>query len=174
MEREYTVFNELLQQEWRKLNNEFDKLNEKAEFLNGHKQLLEKFDSLLVENDKLREENEALNEEIDKQKQRIEEMEMKMNEMSKLSTGMAKKASQNDFEKTLRTFLNYSKRKAMSKREVAKTVIMELLNSSKIEISDDVLDLLNHLDDEQPEPKVMNVQGNYNDVHDNGEVKIKD
>ena len=29
------------------------------------------------------------------------------------------------------------------------------------------------LDDEQTEPKVVNVTGNYNDVHDNGEVKFK-
>ena len=60
----------------------------------------------------------------------------------------------------------------MSKREAAKTVIMELLSSAKIEISDDVLELLDHLDDEQTEPKVVNVTGNYNDVHDNGEVKV--
>lgn len=101
-------------------------------------------------------------------------MEMKLAEMTKLSAGMAKKASQNDMEKMLRIFLNTSKRKTMSKREAAKTVILELLNIAKIEISDDVLELLDHLDDEQPDPKVANVGdgGQYNDIHDNGGVSL--
>lgn len=118
-------------------------------------------------------ENQSLQQQLAEEKQQRAELEMKMNEMSKLSAGMAKKASQNDLEKALRIFLNTSRRKTMSKREAAKTVIMELLSSAKIDISDDVLELLNHLDDEQAEPKIVNVSGNYNDVHDNGEVKLK-
>ena len=35
------------------------------------------------------------------------------------------------------------------------------------------LELLEHLDDEQSEPKVVNVAGNYNDIHDNGTVNQK-
>ena len=136
-------------------------------------EMLDLIDKLTKKNEEQEEEIESLQQQLADEKRQRTEMETKMNEMSKLSAGMAKKASQNDFEKALRIFLNTSKRKTMSKREAAKTVIMELLNSAKIEISDDVLELLDHLDDEQTEPKVVNVTGNYNDVHDNGEVKFK-
>ena len=136
-------------------------------------EMLDLIDKLTKKNEELEEEIGSLQQQLADEKRQRAEMEMKMNEMSKLSAGMAKKASQNDFEKALRIFLNTSKRKTMSKREAAKTVIMELLSSAKIEISDDVLELLDHLDDEQTEPKVVNVQGNYNDVHGNGEVKFK-
>ena len=136
-------------------------------------EMLDLIDKLTKKNEELEEEIESLQQQLADEKRQRTEMETKMNEMSKLSAGMAKKASQNDFEKALRIFLNTSKRKTMSKREAAKTVIMELLSSAKIEISDDVLELLDHLDDEQTEPKVVNVTGNYNDVHDNGEVKFK-
>ena len=88
---------------------------------------------------------------------------MKMAEMSKLSAGVAKKTSQDDFEKALRIFLNISKRKTVTKREAAKTVITEMLTSAK----------LDHLDDDQSEAKVVNVHGNYNDFHDNGTVNQK-
>ena len=136
-------------------------------------EMLDLIDKLTKKNEELEEEIGSLQQQLADEKRQRTEMETKMNEMSKLSAGMAKKASQNDFEKALRIFLNTSKRKTMSKREAAKTVIMELLSSAKIEISDDVLELLDHLDDEQTEPKVVNVQGNYKDVHDNGEVKFK-
>ena len=136
-------------------------------------EMLDLIDKLTKKNEELEEEIGSLQQQLADEKRQRTEMETKMNEMSKLSAGMAKKASQNDFEKALRIFLNTSKRKTMSKREAAKTVIMELLSSAKIEISDDVLELLDHLDDEQTEPKVVNVTGNYNDVHDNGEVKFK-
>ena len=35
------------------------------------------------------------------------------------------------------------------------------------------MEVLNHFDDEQPEAKVMNVQGDYNDIHNNGTVNNK-
>ena len=96
---------------------------------------------------------------------------MKMKEMSKLSAGVAKKASQDDLAKALRIYLNISKRKTVSKREAAKMVITEMLNSAKLELPEDIMEMLDHLDDEQTEAKVVNVNGNYNDIHDNGEVK---
>lgn len=100
-------------------------------------------------------------------------METKLNEMSKLSAGVAKKTSQDDLVKALRIYLNISKRKTQGKREAAKTVIMEMLTSAKLELPDDIMEMLDHLDDEQPDPKVVNVAGNYNDIHDNGTVNQK-
>ena len=83
---------------------------------------------------------------------------------------VAKKASQDDLQKALRIFLNISKRKMIGKREVAKTIITEMITSAKLTLPDDIMDMLDHLDDEHPEAKVVNVAGNYNDIHDNGNV----
>ena len=152
---------------------------QRDEFIDGvaqmeeYLEMLDLIDKLTKKNEKLEEEMESLQQQLADEKRQRAEMDMKMNEMSKLSAGMAKKASQEVFEKALRNYLGISKRKTMGRREAAKTVIMELLSSAKIEISDDVLELLDHLDDEQTEPKVVNVTGNYNDVHDNGGVTVK-
>lgn len=108
---------------------------------------------------KLASENESLKELLQEEKRQKAELEMKMNEMSKLSAGMAKKASQDDLSKALRTYLNTSKRKTQSKREAAKTVFMEMLMSAKLELPDDIMELLEHLDDEQAENStVVNVE----------------
>ena len=74
--------------------------------------------------------------------------------------------------KAVRTYLNTSKRKTLAKREAAKMVITELFVSAKVELPDDILDMLDHLDDEQMEPKVISVTGNYNEVHDNTSVTL--
>ena len=72
----------------------------------------------------------------------------------------------------LRSYLKTSKRKTLAKREAAKMVITELFVSAKVELPDDILDMLDHLDDEQMEPKVISVTGNYNEVHDNTSVTL--
>ena len=43
---------------------------------------------------------------------------------------------------------------------------------AKVELPDDILDMLDHLDDEQTEPKVVSVSGNYNEIHDNTSVTL--
>jgi len=53
-------------------------------------------------------------------------------------------------------------------------VITELFTSAQLPFPDDIVDSLSHLDDEQTEPRVVNVTGNYNDIHDNGSVGIND
>ena len=173
METNYLEIKEMARETRREIECERDEYITKVGQMDGYLQMLDATEKLIGENARQQEEIESLQQQLADEKRQRAEMEMKMNEMSKLSAGMAKKASQNDFEKALRIFLNTSKRKTMSKREAAKTVIMELLSSAKIEISDDVLELLDHLDDEQSEPKVVNVQGNYNDIHDNGTVNQK-
>ena len=72
----------------------------------------------------------------------------------------------------VRSYLNTSKRKTLAKREAAKTVITELFAAAKVMLPEDIMDTLDHLDDEQVEPKVVNVAGNYNDIHDNSKVEL--
>ena len=99
---------------------------------------------------------------------------MRLSELNKLTAGVAKKSSQNDMIKAMRSYLNTSKRKTLGKREAAKMVFTELFTSAKLDLPEDIMDLLEHLDDEQAEPKVVNVEGNYNDIHDNGNVGLND
>lgn len=172
METNEIDYKELARDARKELDNEFDRLNERAGRLKEYQALLDGMESLLAANRKLQEENEALRQQLEEERRLRAEIEMKLNEMSKLSAGVARKTAQDDLFKALRIYLNISKRKTLSKREAAKTVITEMLTSAKIDLPEDILELLDHLDDEQPDPKVVNVAGNYNDVHDNGEVKV--
>lgn len=122
----------------------------------------------------LQEQMQNLTAEIKEKDKKIAQLETQLNEMSKLSAGVAKKSSQDDVLKAIRTYLNISKRKTLSKREAAKTVLMDLFTSTRLDLPDDIKELLTYLDDEQPEAKVVNVQGNYNDIHDNGTVNNKE
>ena len=56
-----------------------------------------------------------------------------------------------DLLRALRTYINKSKRKRLSKRETAKMVVMELVNTVKITLPDDLSEALDSLDDEQME-----------------------
>ena len=163
------------------IQRERDNLMEQGERLKKFKQVLETVDLVFkekerirIENERLKEKNIMLEEELYAAKAKFRRAEMQKNEMSKLSAGVAKKSSQDDVLKAMRTYLNISKRKTLSKREAAKTVFMDLFTSTKLDLPDDIKELLTYLDDEQAEPKVVNVAGNYNDIHDNGTVNNKD
>ena len=141
------------------------------------KQLEEKqdeIDSLNEEIDKLQAEKDTLRHQMLEEKERRLSSETKLSELGKLSAGVAKNSSQDDMIKAMRTYINISKRKAQSKRDAAKMVFMEMLASAKLELPNDIMDSLEHLDDDQGEQKVVNVTGNYNDVHDNGNVDLKE
>lgn len=131
-------------------------------------------------NVELQEKNKSQQDEIERltrqladEKKQREELEMKLAELSKLSAGMAKKASEEAMLKALRTYANTSKRKTVDKRTFAKTAILELANVNGLMLPDDLAATIEALDDEQPDPKVVNVAGNYNDIHDNGTVNQK-
>lgn len=126
------------------------KLKEESE---SQRQQLEEKERLLAEKDRQIEEYKRQLEEKDRQ---IEAKDRQLAEMNKLSAGMAKKSTQDDFEKNLRTYLNISKRKIASKREAAKTVITELLATAKLDVSDDIKELLDHLDDESEKTQIQN------------------
>lgn len=154
-------YNELVNDANRALARERERITAEAEQVNAMQRVMDAAGELISKNEKLTRELEMQKAEVDmlharlqEEKREREELEMKMAEMSKLSAGVAKKASQDDLQKALRIFLNTSKRKTQAKREAAKTVITDMLTSAKIDVPDDILELLDHLDDEQTEAKV--------------------
>jgi len=136
----------------------------------------------LEELEDLAKENEMLRAQLEQERAQRAELEMHLAELSKLSAGVAKKAKQEELLKALRTYINISKRKTLSKRVAVKGMILELASAIGIVFPEDMVATLEALDDEQSEPKVM-VQGNvmmnaptFNgpmyDVHGNEEVKL--
>ena len=151
----------------RELKHEKEHLSEKEKQIDDFLSGLDAIDGLISEFD-------DLNEKLDEEKEQRQALEMRLSELNKLTAGVAKKSSQNDMIKAMRSYLNTSKRKTLGKREAAKMVFTELFTSAKLDLPEDIMDLLEHLDDEQAEPKVVNVEGNYNDIHDNGNVGLND
>ena len=149
----------------RALEDEREHLSEKERQINDYLRALEVMDGLIVEVD-------DLSDMLEEEKERSHALEVKLSELNKLTAGVAKKSPQDDMIKAIRTYLNTSKRKTLSKREAAKMVLTELFTSAKLDLPEDILDLLEHLDDEQADPKVVNVTGNYNDIHNNGSVDM--
>lgn len=134
----------------------------------------DEIDNLKDEIDKVQSDNDVLRQQLLDEKERRLSSQTKLSELSKLSAGVAKKSSQDELIKAMRSYLNISRRKTQGKREAAKMVFMEMFTSAKLELPDDIMESLDHLDDDQDDPKVVNVTGNYNDVHDNGRVDLKE
>ena len=134
----------------------------------------DEIDNLKDEIDKVQSDNDALRQQLLDEKERRLSSQTKLSELSKLTAGVAKKSSQDELIKAMRSYLNISRRKTQGKREAAKMVFMEMFTSAKLELPDDILESLDHLDDDQDDLKVVNVTGNYNDVHDNGRVDLKE
>ena len=150
-----TDFEEQLRDARREVERERELLMEKMEAQENYLRVLETCDEYAKENDALIEENEQLNEEVENLRQQLHEKETRLSELQKLSAGVAKKSSLEVVEKAVRTYLNTSKRKTLSKREAAKTVLLELVTSAKLELSEDLMEQLNHFDDENPEPQIV-------------------
>ena len=74
---------------------------------------------------------------------------MRLKELGQLSAGVAKKSSADDVSKAIRIYLNTSKRKTQSKREAAKTVLLELITAAKLDMAEDIMEMLSHFDDEE-------------------------
>ena len=158
MNTNFIDFSEQAQDARRALERERDRLTERLEQMDGFLKMMDATDELLSEIEDLKADNDWLREQLAEEKKLRAEQEMKMTEMSKLSAGMAKKASQDDLLKALRIYLNSSKRKSPSKREAAKMVFTELFTSAKLDLPDDIMEMLAHLDDEQAEsPAVTTV-----------------
>ena len=165
----------------RLLDREIERLEEKHEQLQDYSRWMEATDELIAENERLRDELRKALADADWARLQWQEerevrkaLEVKLSELNKLSAGVARKSAIDSILKVVRNYLNTSKRKTLAKREAAKTVITELFATAKVVLPEDIMDTLDHLDDEQVEPKVVNVAGNYTDVHDNGKVELND
>lgn len=152
----------------------YEEIVEQAEQFGELCKVLEGVDVLLQDKENLRSEIDDLRAELDEERKQRAELEMKLNEMSKLSAGVAKKAPEDDLVKALQTYANRSKRKTADKRTFAKSAILEIANANGLLLPEDLRTTIESLDDEQAEPKVVNVAGNYNDIHDNKAVKMKE
>lgn len=139
----------------RDIERDRERLAEKMERMDYYRKALDITDELLQEAEALKTENETLREQLSAEKKLRAEQEVKMAEMSKLSAGMAKKTSQDDLFKAMRSYLNISKRKSPGKREAAKMVFTELFTSAKLDLPEDIREMLDHLDDEQAEAKIV-------------------
>lgn len=156
----------------RALERERESLMERAEQLDSYLRVLDQIDMVLKENSQLKEDYDDLMQQLNDERQQRAELEMKLMEMGKLSTSMAQKASEENVLKALRTYVNRSKRKTADKRAFAKYATLEIANVNGLDLPEDLKAAIESLDDEQTEPKVVTVQGNYNDIHDNGVARV--
>ena len=136
---------------------------------------------VLDDNMQLRQQVAEQNEKIEKHVETVNQLteknavlEMKLSEMTKLSGDVDKKSSQEGLQRAVRTFVNKSKHKRIEKRTAVKELLLELANANSIVFPEDLAATIDALDDEQSEAKVVNVTGNYNDIHDNGSVGLKE
>jgi len=151
MNTNYFELKELLRNARRALEQERDEIQsfaKKVEQMDTFLQLLNARDGLLSEHERLQEETDSL-------RAQLQEREVQLSELRKLTTGMAKKSSEEDLQKALRTYFNTSKRKTIGKRVAVKTVITEFISTMKITLPDDLAEALEHLDDEQGEPQIV-------------------
>ena len=167
-------FTELARDARRALEREREEMMERAGQLDAHLQVLDEMEAVLKENTRLTEENVGLQQQINDEKLLRSELEMKLMEMNKLTTGMAKKASEDNLLKALRTYVNRSKRKTADKRAFAKSATLEIANANGLDLPEDLKAAIESLDDDtEPAPStVVNVQAGatFNDIHDNGKV----
>ena len=111
--------------------------------------VLESTQGLLDEIDRLNSDNEALRQDVDELNRQLLDKDTQLKELGKLSAGVAKKSSADDVAKAIRIYLNTSKRKTQSKREAAKIVLLELITAAKLEMAEDIMEMLSHFDDEE-------------------------
>ena len=139
----------------RELERRLERMREEEKEVDNYLMAIEVARKLMSENEKQTSEIESLREQLQEEKRLRAEMEMKMAEMSKLSAGMAKKSSEEDLLKALRTYANRSKRKTLDKRTFAKSAILEIANVNNLTLPEDLATTVESLDDEQAEPKIV-------------------
>ena len=139
----------------RELEYELEHLREKGKQIENYRLAIDMARKLTEEKEKQSAEIESLSQQLQEEKRLRAELEMKMAEMSKLSAGMAKKASEEDVLKVLRTYANRSKRKTLDKRTFAKSAILEIANANNLILPEELATTVESLDDEQAEPKIV-------------------
>lgn len=153
------------------LEQERERITEWAERMEGFLRVAEVLEEVVAENESLRAENETLRVQWQEERDRSIKREMQLKEMSKMTASVAGKASQDELLKAIKVFVNKSKRKKLDKRMLVKEMVLELANANSLVLPKELAATIDSLDDEQPEAKVLNVAGNYNDIHDNGTVE---
>ena len=158
----------------RLIGHKREQMEEEARMWNDFQQLTDSVEEFRRENEVLQEENTQLQDQLTEERNARAVVEMRLSELTKLTDGVAKKSSDEGLIKALRNFTNNSKRKKLEKRMAVKEMIQELVLSCGVTLPQDLADSIQSLDDEQQEaPRVVNVSGNYNDIHDNNKVDIK-
>lgn len=146
---------EELREAKRNMYRERERLQEQINMQNSYLKFYEQYEYMVERVERLESELEQQVAENDILHQQLDDKDMKLNEMSKFSVNMAKKSSQEGLEKAFRIYLNTSKRKTQAKREVARAQLLDFITTAKLEMPEDIMDQLNHLDDEQPESAPM-------------------
>jgi predicted RNase H-like nuclease (RuvC/YqgF family) len=155
MEINGTDIAEQVREARRLMGRERERLQEQIDTHNIYLKLLDQYESLQVENERLKNELEQQRAENSSLHQQLDDKDMKLNELGKFSVNVAKKSSQEGLEKAFRIYINTSKRKTQAKREVARLQLLDFIATAKLEMPEDIMELLNHLDDEQPESAPM-------------------
>ena len=146
---------EELREAKRNLYRERERLQEQIDIQNSYLKFYEQYEYMVERVERLESELEQQVAENDILHQQLDDKDMKLNEMSKFSVNMAKKSSQEGLEKAFRIYLNTSKRKTQAKREVARAQLLDFITTAKLEMPEDIMEQLDHLDDEQPESAPM-------------------
>ena len=141
--------NEAAREMYRQLQSELERKANEAEELKIQMRVVEAKQELLEGIERLKAENESQRQEIDRLNEQIHDRDMRLKELGQLSAGVAKKSSADDVSKAIRIYLNTSKRKTQSKREAAKTVLLELITAAKLDMAEDIMEMLSHFDDEE-------------------------
>ena len=170
MENVLPQFEDWLSEARHELDREEEKLTEKAEQLKDYRKAIEIAKSLLSERENLEAESEELRRQLQEEKEARAKAEMQLNEMSKLSAGVVRKSSQDEVLKAVRTFVNKSKQKTSKKRTLIKEMVLEFTFANGIALPDELAQAVYALDDEPEVAKVVNVAGDFNDIHDNRKV----
>ena len=140
---------EAAREAYRRMQDELDRKIDEAEELKIQMRVVESTQDLLDKIDEQAAEIEAQREEIDDLHQQIDDRDRRLKELGQLSAGVAKKSSADIVEKAMRIYMNMSKRKTQSKREAAKTVLLEVITAAKLEMPEDFMETLSHFDDEE-------------------------
>ena len=151
----------------RALQEERDRCVDRVAELDGYLKVMDMVNDLIAENERLKEDLESMREAYEEEKALRMKLEMELNEAKKLTAGVANKTSQEVMQKVISTFVNRSKQKKLEKRAMVKSLVLEVVVANNILLSEELMQTINSLDDERVEAKVVNVSGNYNDIHDN-------
>ena len=140
---------EELREARRNMDRECERLQEQMDTMKRYQKFFDQYESMLERVEQLESELAQQVAENDNLHQQLDDKDMKLNELGKFSVNMAKKSSQEGLEKAFRIYLNTSKRKTQAKREVARAQLLDFITTAKLEMPEDIMEQLNHLDDEQ-------------------------